>query len=66
MKLPQRGAQLLKTLRDTARLMVGVPDYERYLQHMRDAHPDGTPMSYAQFFRNRQQARYGSGRGRCC
>jgi uncharacterized short protein YbdD (DUF466 family) len=56
-------------LRDGARLMIGVPSYEAYLAHVRSAHPDHEPMSYAQFFRNRQDARYGGGgKGgfRCC
>ena len=54
---------------DGARLMVGVPSYEAYLAHARSAHPDREPMTYAQFFRDRQDARYGvGGKGgfRCC
>lgn len=56
-------------LRDGARLMIGVPSYEAYLEHARCAHPDNEPMSYEQFFRNRQDARYGVGSRsgfRCC
>ncbi len=54
-------------LGQTLRLMVGVPDYDGYLEHMGKNHPDQTPMTYAEFFKNRQDARYG-GRGRvgCC
>jgi uncharacterized short protein YbdD (DUF466 family) len=50
------------------RLMVGVPDYDTYLRHMKATHPDQAPMSYEAFFVERQQARYGgNGRmGRCC
>lgn len=55
-----------RRLQQTARLMVGVPDYEAYLRHMRDHHPDRAPLDYASFFRNRQAARYGSGQGKCC
>ncbi|WP_281719051.1 YbdD/YjiX family protein [Pandoraea apista] len=49
------------------RLMVGLPDYETYVAHMRATHPDQEAMSYEAFFRERQEARYGgkSG-GRCC
>ncbi len=56
-------------LRDGARLMVGIPSYEAYLEHVRLAHPDDEPMSYEAFFRDRQAARYGAGgKGgfRCC
>ena len=49
------------------RLMVGVPDYDTYVAHMRATHPDQEPMSYEVFFRNRQDARYGgAGRIGCC
>jgi uncharacterized short protein YbdD (DUF466 family) len=53
----------------TARLMVGVPDYEHYVAHRRAQHPAEPVMSYAEFFRERQQARYACERGRfrgCC
>jgi uncharacterized short protein YbdD (DUF466 family) len=50
----------------TARLAVGVPDYEAYLTHARRAHPDAVPMDRTAFFRERMQARYGRGRSRCC
>ena len=56
-------------MRDSARLMAGLPNYETYLAHARAAHPDREPMSYAQFVRDRQDARYGAGgKGgfRCC
>jgi uncharacterized short protein YbdD (DUF466 family) len=49
-----------------ARRMIGVPDYEVYLDHLRSHHPERVPMSYAQFFEERQQARYRGGGGRCC
>ena len=54
-------------LGQTLRLMVGVPDYETYVEHMRATHPDQEPMSYEAFFRERQDARYG-GKKRigCC
>ncbi|MCE1244768.1 MULTISPECIES: YbdD/YjiX family protein [Oryzomicrobium] len=62
-------ARVGKYLGQAARLMVGVPDYDAYVQHMRLTHPEQTPMSYEEFFRERQEARYGGadGRpGRCC
>lgn len=59
-----------RRLREGARLMIGVPDYDTYVAHMREAHPDRPAMTYAEFFRERQAARYGEGtstRGfRCC
>ena len=52
-----------------ARLMVGFPDYDTYLEHMRRTHPGAAVMTYPEFFRERQNARYGAdGRKgfRCC
>ncbi len=53
----------------TARLMVGIPDYETYVAHRRAHHPGEPVMSYAEFFRERQTARYATEKGRlrgCC
>lgn len=50
----------------TARLMVGQPDYEAYLRHFSEAHPELEPLSRRAFFDNRMKARYGQGGGRCC
>ncbi|MGG1949392.1 YbdD/YjiX family protein [Trinickia sp. NRRL B-1857] len=48
------------------RLMVGLPDYDAYVAHMHETHPGEPPMTYEAFFRERQNARYGSGAGKCC
>ncbi|MPW22617.1 conserved hypothetical protein [Paraburkholderia piptadeniae] len=53
-------------LGQTMRLMVGLPDYETYVSHMRRTHPDRDVMSYEQFFQERQAARYSGSAGRCC
>ena len=50
----------------TARLAIGIPDYDNYVAHMRRRHPDRTPMSRDEFFHERMLARYGKGRSRCC
>ena len=62
-------ARFWQRLAQTARLMVGVPDYDTYVAHRRAQHPGEPVMSYAEFFRERQTARYGCERGRisrCC
>ena len=50
----------------TARLCCGVPDYDAYVKHLRDHHPERGVPSYKEFFRERQEARYKGGGGRCC
>jgi uncharacterized short protein YbdD (DUF466 family) len=65
----ERG-QTLKTFTvRTARLMVGIPDYETYVRHRKAKHPGQPIMTYEEFFVERQQARYAIGKGRfrgCC
>ncbi|WP_269633537.1 YbdD/YjiX family protein [Pelomonas sp. BJYL3] len=55
-----------RTLAQSLRLMVGLPDYGSYVAHLQREHPEREPMSYEDFFRERQAARYGGKLGRCC
>ena len=53
----------------TGRLMVGVPDYDTYVAHRKLRHPGEPIMTYVEFFRERQNARYAVEKGRfkgCC
>ncbi len=61
-RITQAGRYLSQSLR----LMVGVPEYDAYVEHMANAHPDRPVMSYEKFFRERQEARYGGKVSRCC
>ena len=54
--------ELLRAVRQ----VLGVPDYERYLEHARRAHPDAVPMSRDDFCRRRLEERYGQIGNRCC
>ena len=56
--LKQAGNYLGQSLR----LMVGLPEYDTYLAHMERTHPDEPAMTYEEFFRERQEARYGGSR----
>jgi uncharacterized short protein YbdD (DUF466 family) len=61
--------QLASLWRDAVRLgrrLIGVPDYDTYVAHLRAHHPERRIPSYAEFFAERQQARYRGGGGRCC
>jgi uncharacterized short protein YbdD (DUF466 family) len=48
------------------RQIIGVPDYDRYVAHLREHHPERAVPTYIEFFNERQQARYRGGGGRCC
>ena len=57
----------MQRVREMARLMVGQPPYAVYRAHMARNHPETVPMTEVEFFRNREQARYGgAGGGKCC
>ncbi len=66
--LTARTRLLCEMIAETARLMVGVPNYKAYVAHRQSNHPDQPIMNYEEFFRERQAARYASGKGRfrCC
>ena len=58
---------LWQRIRETGNLMVGLPDYDRYVAHNRTRHPDRPVMSRAEFVTERTTRRYeGGGSGRCC
>ena len=58
-----RIAVLWQRLQQSFRLMVGVPDYETYIAHMKAHHPDLTPMDAKTFYRYCIDARYPSAGG---
>ncbi|HEY7895688.1 MAG TPA: YbdD/YjiX family protein [Gemmatimonadaceae bacterium] len=62
-----------RTIRDhlaaaarVARTVVGAPDYERYLAHMRRRHPLDRPLTRDEFARARMTDRYDRPGARCC
>ena len=48
------------------RAVLGVPDYERYLSHMRSAHPGDRVMSETEFRITRMNDRYNRTGSKCC
>lgn len=62
-------AKALKCRRQFLDLLVGVPNYETYVEHMKRHHPGEPVQSREQFFREAQEARYNAKGGkvsRCC
>ena len=61
--------KLAGRLRAGARLMVGQGDYDAYVAHMRARHAEAAILSPSEFFRARENARFGAGGERafrCC
>jgi uncharacterized short protein YbdD (DUF466 family) len=48
------------------RRIIGVPDYEGYVTHMRERHPEQRVLSHADFERRCQEDRYNRPGSRCC
>jgi uncharacterized short protein YbdD (DUF466 family) len=48
------------------RVFLGLPDYDAYVAHLRNRHPERRVPSYREFFAERQAARYKGGGSRCC
>ena len=66
MRLSEQLRDAWSAAKATARLAIGLPDYDGYVAHVRAHHPDATPMTREAFAIERMQARYGKGRSRCC
>ena len=65
-KARRLSTRLWRTGSQTARLAIGIPDYDNYVDHIRRHHPGREPMDRDAFFHERMLARYGKGRSRCC
>ncbi len=53
-------------LRGVCAAVIGVPDYERYVAHLRRHHPDQAPQPRAEFAREQMRRRYDRPGSRCC
>jgi uncharacterized short protein YbdD (DUF466 family) len=58
--------RIWRALVAAARRIAGIPDYDAYVAHVREYHPERAIPSEAEFFADRQEARYRAGGGRCC
>ena len=62
----ERAKTLLRRVAEVARAVLGAPDYERYVAHMRACHPAAVPMTREEFAWERLEARYSKPGGKCC
>jgi uncharacterized short protein YbdD (DUF466 family) len=56
----------LVSFASVVRRVIGVPDYERYLAHMRAHHRDERPLDASAFARDVLARRYERPGSRCC
>ncbi|MEO6446942.1 MAG: YbdD/YjiX family protein [Gemmatimonadaceae bacterium] len=50
----------------TINRIIGAPDYDGYVAHLRFSHPDTTPLPRDEFVRQRLEDRYSRPGARCC
>ena len=65
----QLRSRLIETVGKARRAYLqifGIPDYERYLAHMRSAHPGDRVMTETEFNHTRMNDRYNKPGSKCC
>lgn len=58
--------RLLRDLWWALRALTGDDAYDRYVEHLRTAHPDREPLDRRRFYVLDQQRRFSGGPTRCC
>jgi uncharacterized short protein YbdD (DUF466 family) len=62
-----KGHAMRHPIRTFVYALLGLGDYDAYCAHIRQCHAGQSPMSRADFIRNREAHKFGGGRGgRCC
>lgn len=56
----------LGVLAAAVRRVIGAPDYERYVAHVRARHPGVEPLARDEFYRMRLEDRYSKPGAKCC
>ena len=59
-------ASLLEQVATVIRRVIGVPDYDAYVQHATRCHPEAAPMSREAFAKDALTRRYNTPGNRCC
>ena len=55
-----------KRITDVLRRIIGVPDYDRYVAHVRECHVGTVPMTREEFEKSRLEDKYSRPGQRCC
>lgn len=59
-------ADQVRRVAKVVRTIIGAPDYDRYVTHVRECHPERQPMTRDEFAKSRLEARYNQPGNRCC
>ena len=61
-----RGGSVDGGLVSSLKHLLGMPDYQRFVEHLRRCHPERPVPSEREFFEQYVTDRYGTGTTRCC
>jgi uncharacterized short protein YbdD (DUF466 family) len=64
--MTDRVVSVMSSIARGLRAVLGVPDYSKYVEHMRDSHPGCAAMTRDEFYRDRFNARYSKPGAKCC
>ena len=59
-------ADQVRRVAKVVRTIIGAPDYDRYVAHVKECHPGQPPMTRDEFSKSRLEARYNQPGNRCC
>jgi uncharacterized short protein YbdD (DUF466 family) len=59
-------ADQVRKVAKVVRTIIGAPDYDRYVAHVKKCHPGQAPMTRDEFAKSRLEARYNQPGNRCC
>ena len=64
--MTERVLSVMSGIARGMRAVLGVPDYTKYVQHMKQSHPDCRIMTRDEFYRERFDAKYSKPGAKCC
>lgn len=56
----------LRRILAALKAIAGMPDYRRYVEHLKACHPDRPVPDEQEYFEQFLNAKYGGGASRCC
>ena len=59
-------ADQVRKIAKVVRTIIGAPDYDRYVAHVKECHPGQAAMSRDEFSKSRLESRYNQPGNRCC
>ena len=57
---------MLRKVLGVVRRLMGMPDYDGFIEHVRACHPERAVPSEREYYDQYLERRYGSGTSRCC